>query len=104
MLGYAGKQNARDKNRLVRIRHMKEKSTIVFEPENITQLANFLRANKGKHHEIWVVLTKKEYADPQPVSFIEALTKAKKCGLIDSRTKTISDQKYMVRFTKRKPK
>ncbi len=89
---------------LVRTRNMKEKSTVVFEPENITQLAEFIQANKGKYHEIWIVLTKKEYADPQPVSFVEALTEAKKHGLIDSRTKTLSDQKYMARFTKRRPK
>jgi len=83
---------------------MKEKSMAVFEPENITELASFFRANKGKYHEIWTVLTKKEHAGPQPVSFIEAVAEAKKQGLIDSRTKTVSAQKYMVRFTKRRPK
>jgi hypothetical protein len=104
VLGYAGKQNARDKNRLVRIGSMKENNTAIFEPENPTELAKFFRANKGKYHEIWIVLTKKERADPQPVSFIEALAEARKQGLIDSRTRTISDQKYMVRFTKRRTK
>jgi hypothetical protein len=104
VLGYAGKQNARDKNRLVRIGSMKEKSTAVFEPESIAELASFFRANKGKYHEIWIVLTKKERAPSQPVSFIEALAEARKQGLIDSRTRTINDQKYMVRFTKRKTK
>ena len=88
----------------MRIGSIIEKSTIVFEPENPTELAKFLKANKGKYHEIWIVLTKKEIADPQPVSFIEALTEAKKQGLIDSRTKTISDQQYMLRFTKRRAK
>ena len=105
MLGYAGKQDARDKNGLVRrTGSMKEKSTAVFEPENAIQLAHFFKANKSKYHEIWIVLTKKEIADPQPVSFLEALSEARKHGLIDSRTKTVSDQKYMIRFTKRKPK
>jgi hypothetical protein len=53
-------------------------------------------------HEIWVVLTKKTHADPQPVSFIEAVAEAIKHGLVDSRTKTLSEKKYAVRFTKRK--
>jgi hypothetical protein len=83
---------------------MKERSTAVFEPENTAELARFFRANRGRYHEIWIVLTKKEHTDPQPVSFIEAVAEAKKHGLIDSRTKTVSAQKYMVRFTKRRPK
>ncbi len=83
---------------------MKEKSTAVFEPENITHLAEFFQINKSKYHEIWITLTKKECANPQRVSFVEALTEAKKHGLIDSRTKTLNDQKYLIRFTKRRPK
>jgi len=35
------------------------------------------------------------------VSFTQALIEAKKQGLIDSRTKTINEEKYMIRFTKR---
>jgi hypothetical protein len=53
------------------------------------------------HHEIWVVITKKKVAYPQPVSFNQALSEAKKQGLIDSRTKTLDEKKYMIRFTKR---
>jgi hypothetical protein len=49
-----------------------------------------------------VVLTKKKYVDPQPVSFNEAVNEAVKQGLIDSRTKSLSERKYAVRFTTRK--
>jgi hypothetical protein len=56
-------------------------------------------------HEIWVVITKKKAANPPPLSFNQALVEAKKQGLIDSRTKTIDEKQYMIRFTKRiKPK
>ena len=52
-------------------------------------------------HKSWVVITKKTAADQQHVSFNQALDEAKKQGLIDSRTKTIDAEKYMIRFTKR---
>jgi len=48
-----------------------------------------------------VVITNKTAADPQPVSFNQALDEAKKQGRIDSKTKTINAEKYMIRFTKR---
>ena len=52
-----------------------------------------------------LVITKKKAINPQPLSFNQALIEAKKQGLIDSRTKTIDQTKYMIRFTKRiKPK
>jgi hypothetical protein len=47
------------------------------------------------------VLTKKKVAIFQPVSFNEAVNEAKKQGLIDSRTKTLDEKKYAIRFTKR---
>ncbi len=81
-----------------------EKSTIIFEPKNEKELAQFFEIHKDIYHEIWIVLTKKEYAYPQPVSFNQALTEAIKTGLVDSRTKTLSEQKYAIRFTKRKTK
>ena len=77
--------------------------SVSFEPENVEELARFFEANKDKYHEIWIILTKKEHANPQPVSFIEAVAEAVKQGLIDSRTKTLSTKKYGIRFTKRKP-
>ncbi len=76
----------------------------VFEPKDPGELAGFLEVNKEKYHEIWIVITKKKCAHPQPVSFNEAITEAAKQGLIDSRTKSLSEQKYSIRFTKRKPK
>jgi hypothetical protein len=73
----------------------------IFEPQNVSELKRFFGENKDTYHEIWVVITKKKAANPQPVSFNQALTEAKKQGLIDSRTKTIDENKYMIRVTKR---
>jgi hypothetical protein len=81
-----------------------EKKSISFEPKNVKQLSSFLEANKGNYHEIWIVLTKKEHANPQPISFHEAQTEAIKHGLVDSRSKSQNDKKYCIRFTKRKTK
>ena len=78
--------------------------SILYEPKNLEDLADFLKHNKEKYREIWVVLTKKEHANPQPVSFNEAVGEAIAQGLVDSRTKTLDDIKYAVRFTKRKSK
>ena len=78
---------------------------VTFEPQNASELKRFFEENKDMCHEIWVVITKKKAANPQPLSFNQALVEAKKQGLIDSRTKTIDAKKYMIRFTKRiKPK
>ena len=81
---------------------MSDASTVSFEPKNVEELRLFLEAQKDRYHEIWVVLTKKTHANPQPVSFTEAVAEAVRQGLIDSRTKTLSAEKYAVRFTKRK--
>lgn len=81
-----------------------QSSSTTFEPKDKEELARFLEDNKGVFHEIWVVITKKSCADPQPVSFNEAVGEAVKLGLIDSRTKTVSKEKYAIRFTKRKTK
>jgi hypothetical protein len=75
--------------------------SVTFEPKNTTDLERFFEENKDKCHEIWVVLKKETVANPQPMSFDQALKEAKKQGLIDSRTKTIDTKKYGVRFTKR---
>jgi len=77
-------------------------NTVAFEPKNARELSQFLKTNKEKHHEIWIVLTKKKYADPQPVSFKDAVNEAVKQGLIDSRTQSLNETKYAVRFTKRR--
>ena len=76
--------------------------TATFKPRSMTELSQFLKKNKEKHHEIWVVLTKKKHANPQPVSFKDAVDEAVKQGLIDSRTKSLDEQKYAVRFTERR--
>jgi hypothetical protein len=77
-------------------------ASVSFEPQTVEDLRRFFAANRNRFHEIWVVLTNKKYADPQPVSFNEAVAEAVKQGLVDSRTKTLSAQKYAVRFTKKK--
>jgi hypothetical protein len=82
---------------------MTSSSSIIYEPPDIDDLSSFLKANKDKYHEIWVVLIKKEH-NPQPVSFSEAVSAAIKQGLVDSRTKTLDEKRYAVRFTKRKNK
>lgn len=81
---------------------MAASGSIVYEPKNPEDLTRFLEANKEKYREIWVVLTKKSRVDPQPVSFNEAVRRAVELKLVDSRTKTLGDEKYAVRFTKRK--
>jgi hypothetical protein len=83
---------------------MTSQSSTIYEPQNINDLSSFLKTNKYKYHEIWVVLIKKEHANPQPVSFNEAVSEAIKQGLVDSRTKTLDETRYAVRFTKRKSK
>ncbi len=81
-----------------------DKTSIFFEPRNAEELSVFFQVHKEEYHEIWVVITKKEYANPQPVSFDEAVNEAVMMGLVDSKTKTLNEQKYSIRFTKRKNK
>jgi hypothetical protein len=88
---------------MVREMRLKEESAI-FEPKNAEGLSRFFEINKEKYHEIWIILTKKKYADPQPVSFNDAVNEAAEQGLIDSRTKSLNEQKYAIRFAKRKSK
>lgn len=78
-----------------------EKTSVSFEPKNPKELSLFFQANTNRYHEIWVVLTKKQNTNPQPVFFTEAVEEAVNQGLIDSRTKTLNEQKYAIRFTKR---
>ena len=77
---------------------------VSFEPKNVEELRRFFEASRERYHEIWVVLTNKKYADPQPVTFNDAVNEAVKQGLIDNRSKSLSEQKYAVRFTKRRTK
>jgi hypothetical protein len=81
-----------------------ETRSIHFEPRNAEEPSQFFEANRDKYQEIRVVLTKKTSANPQPVSFTEAVTESTKHGLIDSRTRSLSDQKYGIRFTEKKQK
>ncbi len=79
-----------------------EAASISFEPKTVEELRCFFEVNRDKYKEVWVVLTKKDRANLQPVSFVEAVAEAVKQGLIDSRTKSLTTEKYAIRFTKRK--
>jgi len=79
-----------------------EKSSVFFEPKNVEELAAFFKENKNKFHEIWIVLTKKECVNPQPVSFTQAVAQAIEQGLVDNQTKSLDERRYAIRFTIRK--
>jgi hypothetical protein len=81
-----------------------ETESVSFEPKKAEELRRFLEPNRNRYHEIWIVLINKKHANPQPVSFDEAVAEAIKQGLIDSRTKRLGAQKYAVRFTKKRTK
>ena len=78
-----------------------EKEPVSFEPKTAEELRRFFESNKERYHEIWVVLKNKKCANPQPVSFDDAVKAAVDQGLVDSRTKTLTTKEYSVRFTKR---
>jgi protein-arginine kinase len=75
--------------------------SVTFEPKSLAELTQFLKENKTKDHEIWVIITNKKAANLQTVSFNQVVSEAKRQGLIDSRTKNIDEKTYMIRFTKR---
>jgi hypothetical protein len=77
--------------------------SISFEPKKVEDLRRFFKINKDKHHQLWVILTKKKIVAKQPVAFNEAVNEAVMQGLIDSRPKGLSE-KYAVRFTRRRVK
>jgi uncharacterized protein YdeI (YjbR/CyaY-like superfamily) len=98
VLGYVGNKQPAKKAKEKR-QVMAE--SVTFEPKSLDELKQFLEENKDKHHEIWIIIKNKNAANPQPVSFNQAISEAIKQGLIDSRTKNIDEKKYMIRFTKR---
>ena len=98
MLGYVGNKQPAKKAKEKR-QVMAE--SVTFEPKSLDELKQFLEENKDKHHEIWIIIKNKNAANPQPVSFNQAISEAIKQGLIDSRTKNIDEKKYMIRFTKK---
>jgi len=81
---------------------MNAEGSVTYEPKDTQDLTAFLENNKEKYHEIWIIITKKEFSNPQPVSFNEAVTLALAQGLVDSRTKSFDNRKYEIRLTKRK--
>ena len=83
---------------------MVDEGSVSFEPENAQDLTHFLETNKEKYHEIWIIIEKKSYSDPQPLTFKDAVSLAIAHGLVDSRIKTLDEKHYAIRFTKRKVK
>jgi len=75
--------------------------SVTFEPQNLAALRQFFEENKDIYHEIWITITNKKAANPQLLSFNQAVNEAIKQRLIDSRIKNIDEKKYMIRFTKR---
>jgi arginine utilization protein RocB len=75
--------------------------SVTFEPKSLAELRQFFEENKGKYHEIWVIITNKKAANPQIVSFNQVVSEAKRQGLIDSRIKNVDEKRYMIRLTKR---
>lgn len=83
--------------------HSYEKdNTITFEPKNVKELSDFFENSGDKYHEIWIILTKKKHVDHQPVSFAEAVEEAAQHNLVDSRTQSVDERRYRIRFTSRK--
>ena len=83
---------------------MKAEESITYEPKNTQDLTTFLENNKEKYHEIWIIITKKKSSNSQPLSFNQAVKLAIAQGLVDSRTKSLDNKKYEIRFTKKKEK
>ena len=75
--------------------------SVTFEPKSLAELRQFFEKNKGKYHEIWVIITNKKAANPQIVSFNQVVNEARNQGLIDSRIRNVNEKKYMIRLTKR---
>ena len=75
--------------------------SVTFEPQSLAELRQFFEENKDKCHEIWVVITNKKTANPQPVSFNQVVSEARNQGLIDSRTKNLDDKRYMITFNEK---
>ena len=81
-----------------------DEGSVSFEPKNVEDLRRFFEINKDKYHELWVILSKKKFVAQQPVTFNDAVNEAVMQGLIDSRSKGLSEQKYAVRFTTKRVK
>jgi hypothetical protein len=75
--------------------------SVTFEPTSLAEVKRFFEENKGKYHEIWIVITNKKAANPLAVSFNQVVSEAKNQELIDSRIRNVDEKRYMIRFTKR---
>lgn len=63
----------------------------------------WLQANHASAADVWLIFYKKHTGKPS-VSLKEAIEEALCFGWIDSVMKSLDDERYMLRFTPRKPK
>lgn len=62
----------------------------------------WLRVNHAKRTEVWLVIRKK-HATLDAVTYEEALDEAICFGWIDGKMRSVDDQRYILRFSPRKP-
>lgn len=79
-----------------------KRKSVIHEPKDATKPAKFFAKKKDEYQEIRIVLTKKKYANPQPVSATEAVIETIRHNHIDTRTKSLNQQKYLMLFQKGK--
>ena len=69
---------------------------------NRTQWRTWLTKNQDKESEVWLVYYKKHTKKPT-ISYDDAVEEALCYGWIDGKVRTIDEERYMQRFTPRKP-
>jgi uncharacterized protein YdeI (YjbR/CyaY-like superfamily) len=70
--------------------------------ESPAKLRRWFASNHAKSRELWIGFLKKNTGEPS-VTYPEALDEALCVGWIDGVRKRVDDERYMVRFTLRKP-
>ena len=71
--------------------------------KNSDEWRTWLERNHGKEHEIWLIHYKK-HSGKTGISYYEALDEALCFGWIDSRMKSIDDERFILRYSPRKAK
>lgn len=80
---------------------MIKKNIETFYPKNRNEWRDWLKENHKKEESIWIIYYKKKSNKPTLI-YSEAVDEALCFGWIDSRTKSLDDEKYMQFFSKRK--
>jgi len=74
----------------------------VFSPTSRGEWRAWLENNHATENEVWLVYYKKHTNKPS-ITYIESVKEALCFGWIDSIKKSVDDERYMHRFTPRKP-